>query len=66
MPNWLRIHTLDDLKSKLVGVAVTVLAVYFLGRAITAGSDIGILYLGGASALVIAALTYFLSKIHDN
>jgi uncharacterized membrane protein YqhA len=66
LPNWLRIRTLDDLKSKLVGVAVTVLAVYFLGRAITAGSDIGILYLGGASALVIAALTYFLSKIHDN
>ena len=66
LPNWLRIRTLDDLKSKLVGVAVTVLAVYFLGRAITSAGGIDILYLGGASALVIAALTYFLSKIHTS
>lgn len=66
LPNWLRIRTLDDLKSKLVGVAVTVLAVYFLGRAITSTGGIDILYLGGASALVIAALTYFLSKIADH
>jgi uncharacterized membrane protein YqhA len=66
LPNWLRIRTLDDLKSKLVGVAVTVLAVYFLGRAITSAGGIDILYLGGAAALVIAALTYFLSKIHTH
>jgi uncharacterized membrane protein YqhA len=66
LPNWLRIRTLDDLKSKLVGVAVTVLAVYFLGRAVTSAGGIDILYLGGASALVIGALTYFLSKIHSN
>ncbi|RYE10203.1 MAG: YqhA family protein [Hyphomicrobiales bacterium] len=63
LPNWLRINDLDDLKSKLVGVSITVLAVFFLGKAITWSGGIDILYLGGAGALVIVALTYFLSKI---
>ncbi len=63
LPAWLKITDLDDLKSKLVGVSITVLAVYFLGKAITWDRGIDILYLGGAAAMVIAALTYFLSKI---
>jgi len=63
LPKWLKIETLDDLKSKLVGVTITVLAVYFLGRALTWTAGPDILYLGGAAALVIVALTWFLSKI---
>lgn len=63
LPRWLKIETLDDLKSKLVGVTITVLAVYFLGRAVVWETGVDILYLGGAVALVIVALTYFLSKI---
>lgn len=63
LPKWLKIDTLDDLKSKLVGVSITVLAVYFLGKAITWNAGIDILYLGGAAAVVIVALTYFLSTI---
>lgn len=63
LPNWIKINNLDDLKSKLVGVSITVLAVFFLGKAITWSAGVDILYLGGAAALVIAALTYFLSKI---
>ncbi|WP_449395740.1 YqhA family protein [Devosia riboflavina] len=68
LPRWLKIETLDDLKSKLVGVTITVLAVYFLGRALTWESGADIAYLGAAVAVVIAALTWFLSKIdhhHD-
>lgn len=68
LPRWLKIETLDDLKSKLVGVTITVLAVYFLGRALTWQSGADIVYLGAAVAVVIAALTWFLSKIdhhHD-
>lgn len=63
LPKWLKIETLDDLKSKLVGVTITVVAVYFLGQAVvwTSGADIA--YLGIGISLVIAALTYFLSKI---
>lgn len=63
LPSWLKIRTLDDLKSKLVGVTVTVMSVYFLGQAVvwTSGNDIA--FLGGGIAAVIAALTYFLSTI---
>jgi uncharacterized membrane protein YqhA len=34
LPEWLTIHSLDDLKSKLVGVIAVVLAVSFLGSVI--------------------------------
>jgi len=63
LPRWLKIETLDDLKSKLVGVTITVLAVYFLGRAVVWNGGPDVLYLGGAVAVVIVALTWFLSKI---
>lgn len=63
VPKWLKIETLDDLKSKLVGVTVTVMAVTFLGRVIVGSNGPDILYLGGGVALVIAALTFFLSRI---
>jgi uncharacterized membrane protein YqhA len=63
LPRWLKIVTLDDLKSKLVGVVVTVLAVFFLGRVVTWQSGPDVLYLGGGVAVVIVALTWFLSKI---
>jgi uncharacterized membrane protein YqhA len=63
VPKWLKIETLDDLKSKLVGVTVTVMAVSFLGRVIVGANGPDILYLGGGVALVIAALSFFLSKI---
>ena len=66
LPKWLKIETLDDLKSKLVGVTITVLAVYFLGRALTWQSGPDIAYLGLAVAVVIGALTWFLSKIDNH
>jgi uncharacterized membrane protein YqhA len=63
LPKWLKIETLDDLKSKLVGVVVTVLAVFFLGRAVVWTGGIDVLYLGGAVAMMVVALTWFLAKI---
>lgn len=62
LPEWLEINSLDDLKSKLVGVVIIVLGVIFLGNTAkwTAGNDI--LYLGGGVAAVIVALTYFLKN----
>lgn len=63
LPRWLKIDDLDDLKSKLVGVSITVMAVFFLGKVITWTGGIDVLYLGAAVALVVIALTYFLSTI---
>jgi uncharacterized membrane protein YqhA len=62
LPAWLKIETLDDLKAKLVGVVITVLAVYFLGKAVVWTSGVDILFLGGAVALVMVASTWFIAR----
>lgn len=59
LPEWLVIHNLDDLKGKLIGVIVVVMAVIFLGHVVKWHGETEILYLGGAIALVVAGLTYF-------
>lgn len=63
LPAWLEIHTLDDLKEKLVGVIIVVLAVLFLGAVVRGSSGLELLELGGAIAAVIAALSYFLGRV---
>jgi uncharacterized membrane protein YqhA len=62
LPEWLDIKTLNDLKAKLIGVVIIVLAVIFLGNTARWSGGTEILYLGGGIAAVIAALTYFLSQ----
>ncbi len=59
LPGWLEIHTLDDLKQKLVGVIVVVMGVIFLGHVIKWHGETEIVYYGAAIALVIIALTWF-------
>lgn len=61
VPKWLEIHTLDDLKSKLISVVVFVMGVDFLKQIVTWDGKRNLLILGGGIALVIIALTYFLS-----
>ncbi|HEY9660585.1 MAG TPA: YqhA family protein [Allocoleopsis sp.] len=61
VPEWLEIHTIDDLKGKLISVIVVVLGVLFLGKAVTWNANSDLLTFGGSIALVIASLTYFLS-----
>jgi uncharacterized membrane protein YqhA len=61
LPPWLVIHNLDDLKEKLIGVVIVVLGVLFLGQVISWDGQRDLLSPGGAIALVIAALSYFLS-----
>ncbi len=60
LPDWLKIRTLDDLKNKLVSVVIVVLAVLFLGQAVTWDGARDLLGFGVAIAAVIAALTWFL------
>lgn len=62
VPHWLEIHSIDDLKTKLASVIVVVLSVLYLGQAVKWNGDPNILPFGASIALVIAALTYFLSS----
>lgn len=59
LPDWLSIHTLDDLKSKLIGVIAVVLSVTFLGAVIKGTEARDLAYLGVGIAAVIAAMGYF-------
>ena len=63
LPAWLVIHNLEDLKEKLVGVVIVVLAVFFLGRVIESQEPLEVLYLGVGISAVIAALSYFSSRV---
>ena len=59
-PGWLHITHLNDLKSKLLGVAVVIMAVLFLGQLVNWDGGVRILWLGAAVALVIGAITIFM------
>jgi len=61
LPEWLTIHSLDDLKSKLVGVVSIVLAVSFLGLVIKGIEPQALAYQGVGIAAVVAAMGYFLN-----
>ena len=63
LPEWLQIRSFDDLKNKLVGVVIVVLGVMFLGFVVAWDGARNLLGIGAAIALVIAALTYFLSTV---
>lgn len=62
VPAWLQIRTLDDLKSKLIGVVVVVMGVLFLGNVISAESAQDLAYRGVGIAAVIAALAFFMGR----
>jgi uncharacterized membrane protein YqhA len=56
--SWLKVRTLDELKDRLIGVVVTVLAVTFLGIAAEWTGD-AVLPFGLALAAIIVALGVF-------
>jgi uncharacterized membrane protein YqhA len=65
LPPWLEIRSLDDLKAKLIGVVVAIIAVVFLGVLVDATDAYDIMMIGiGAGAVVIglAAFTYATRK----
>jgi len=54
VPAWLHIRDLDDLKSKLIGVVVAIIAVIFVGVLVDASRAADVLSYGaGAGALVV-------------
>ena len=59
LPAWLTMLDLNDLKGRVASMIVLVLAVSFAEAAVDYSEGLQILELGGASALVIIALTVF-------
>jgi uncharacterized membrane protein YqhA len=65
IPEWLEINTLDDLKAKLTGVIVAIIAVVFVGLLVETKSSNDVLNYGiGAGAVVLAlgAFSYATKK----
>lgn len=58
LPHWLEIRSLDNLKERLLSTVLVMLAVTFLGYAVTWDGSMNILGIGIAVGLVIAALAY--------
>lgn len=59
LPPWLQIHSLDDLKGKLIGVVVAVIAVVFLGELVEGKDAEATMKFGiGAGALVLALAAF--------
>ena len=59
LPAWLQIHSLDDLKAKLIGVVVALIAVVFLGELVKAADPEATMKFGiGAGALVLALAAF--------
>jgi uncharacterized membrane protein YqhA len=57
LPEWLEIHTLDDLKGKLADVIVLVVAIKALEKLTTAKKPIDALLYASASGLIVLGLT---------
>ena len=59
LPAWLQIRSLDDLKGKLIGVVVAVIAVVFLGELVEGKDAQSTMLVGiGAGALVLALAAF--------
>jgi uncharacterized membrane protein YqhA len=59
VPKWLQVNDLDDLKSKLIGVVVAIIAVVFVGVFVDSNrADDVVSYGLGAGALVLALAVF--------
>ena len=61
LPMWLQIRSLDDLKTKLIGVTVAILGVVFLGALVDRKDANSVMLIGvgvGAVVLGLAAFTF--------
>ena len=64
VPQWLRVYDLDDLKSKLIGVVVAIIAVVFVGVFVDSNRASDVISYGvGAGALVVGlAISAFATR----
>jgi uncharacterized membrane protein YqhA len=68
VPAWLRVRNLDDLKSKLIGVVVAIIAVVFVGVFVDSNRAGDVISYGvGAGALVVGLAVFaFATKKDDS
>jgi uncharacterized membrane protein YqhA len=60
VPDWMRVQSLDDLKTQIVNVVIVMLIVTFLGVALsTKQGGLDFLYFGLAIAVVVIAVSFF-------
>ncbi len=59
VPDWLQVRDLDDLKSKLIGVVVAIIAVVFVGVFVDANRANEVLSYGIGAGALVAGLAVF-------
>ena len=59
VPFWLRVNNLDDLKSKLIGVVVAIIAVVFVGVFVDSNRSEDIISYGVGAGALVAGLAIF-------
>ena len=59
VPAWLRVKNLDDLKSKLIGVVVAIIAVVFVGVFVDSNRASEVLSYGAGAGALVAGLAIF-------
>lgn len=66
VPLWLRVNNLDDLKSKLIGVVVAIIAVVFVGVFVDSNRSEDVISYGvGAGALVVGLAIFAFATRKD-
>ncbi len=67
VPAWLRVEDLDDLKSKLIGVVVAIIAVVFVGIFVDSNRASDVISYGvGAGALVVGLAIFAFATKKNN
>ena len=67
VPLWLRVDNLDDLKSKLIGVVVAIIAVVFVGVFVDSNRSADVISYGvGAGALVVGLAIFAFATRKDS
>ncbi len=59
LPQWLQVRDLDDLKSKLIGVVVAIIAVVFVGVLVDANRAADVISYGVGSGALVLGLAFF-------
>ena len=59
VPLWLRVNNLDDLKSKLIGVVVAIIAVVFVGVFVDSNRTEDVIAYGVGAGALVTGLAFF-------